>query len=70
MPTEQLAAFERSKSGLVQATTLTFPSPGAQLSLMVDASKTAIGAVLNYGEGDQRHPLTFFSKALQPTEQR
>ncbi len=37
---------------------------------MVDASKTAIGAVLNQGEGDPRQPLAFFSKALQPTEQR
>ncbi len=70
MSTEQLAAFERFKSCLAQATTLAFPSPDAQLSLTVDASKTAIGAVLNQGEGDHRQPLAFFSNALQPTEQR
>ncbi len=69
MSTKQLAAIERLKSYLAQATTLAFPSPDAQLSLMVDASETAIGAVLNQGEGDHRQPLAFFSKALQPTEQ-
>ncbi len=37
---------------------------------MVDVSKTAIGAVFSQGEGDHRQFLTFFSKALQPTEQR
>ncbi len=36
---------------------------------MFDASKTAMGAALNQGEGDHRQPLAFFSKALQPTEQ-
>ncbi len=45
-------------------------SHDVQLSIMIDVSKTAIGAVLNQGEGDHRQPLTFFSKALQPTEQR
>ncbi len=70
MSTEQLAAFERLKSCLAQATTLAFPSPDVQLSLMVDASKTAIGAVLNQEESDHRQPIAFFSKALQPTEQR
>ncbi len=64
MSSDQLTAFERLKPCLAKATTLAFPSPAAQLSLMVDASKTAIGAVLNQGEGDHRRPLTFFSKAL------
>ncbi len=70
MSNEQLAAFQRLKTSLTDATTLVYPNPDAQLSLMVDASKTAIGAVLNQGEGYHRQPLTFFSKALQPTEQR
>ncbi len=54
MSTEQFAAFERLKSCLAKAATLAFPSPEAQLSLMVDASKTAIGAVINQGEGGRR----------------
>ncbi len=66
----RLAAFERLKSCLAQATALAFHSPDAQLSLMFDASKTTIGDVLNQGEGDYRWPLAFFSKALQSTEQR
>ncbi len=69
MSSEQLDAFERLKYCLAQATTLAFPSPD-ELSLTVDASKTAVGAVLNQGEGYHRQPLAFFSKALQPTEQR
>ncbi len=64
MSSDQLTAFERLKPCLAKATTLAFPSPDAQLSLMVDASKTAIGAVLNQGEGDHRRPLAFFLKAL------
>ncbi len=51
MSSDQLTAFERLKSCLAKATTLASPSPDAQLSLMVDASKTAIGGVLNQGEG-------------------
>ncbi len=70
MSTEQLAAIERLKSCPAQVKTLAFPSPDAQLSLMVHASKTAIGAVLNQGEGDHRQLLAFISKALQPSEQR
>ncbi len=54
MSNEQLAAFQRLKASLADATILVFPNPDAQLSLMVDASKTAIGAVLNQGEGDHR----------------
>ncbi len=50
--------------------TLAFQSPDAQLPLMVNASQAAIGAVLNQGEYDYQKPLGFFSKALQPTEQR
>ncbi len=69
MFTEKLAAFERL-SCLAQAITLAFPCPDAQLSLMVDAPKTAIGAVLNQGEGGHQQPLAFFSNALGPTEQR
>ncbi len=70
MSNEQLAAFQRLKTSLTDATTLVYPNPDAQLSLMVDASKTAIGAVLNQGEGDHRQSLAFFSKVLQSTEQR
>ncbi len=68
MSSEQLDAFERLKSCLAQATTLAFPSPDAQLSLTVNASKTAIGAVLNQGEGNHRQSLALFSKTLIPNQ--
>ncbi len=65
MSTEHLAAFERLKSCLAPATTLVFPSPDAQLLLMIGASTTAIGAVLNQGEGDSHLP--FSQKPYLPT---
>ncbi|BHF73868.1 hypothetical protein SprV_0401695200 [Sparganum proliferum] len=43
---EALTAFERIKNFLSDATLLTHPAPDAQLSLMVDASTVAVGAVL------------------------
>nr|VZI40011.1 unnamed protein product [Spirometra erinaceieuropaei] len=43
---EALTAFERIKNSLADATLLTHPAPEAQLSLMVDASNVAVGAVL------------------------
>ncbi len=58
MSTEHLAAFERLKSCLAPATTLVFPSPDTQLLLMIDASMTAIGTVLNQGEGDSHLPFS------------
>ncbi len=42
---KQLAAFQRLKPSLADATTLVYPYPDAQLSLMVDSSKTAIKAI-------------------------
>nr|VZI40915.1 unnamed protein product [Spirometra erinaceieuropaei] len=43
---EALTAFERIKNSLADATLLAHPAPEAQLSLMVDASTVAVGAVL------------------------
>ena len=39
-------AFEEAKAALTRITTITFPSSDAKFSLRVDASDTAIGAVL------------------------
>nr|VZI14759.1 unnamed protein product [Spirometra erinaceieuropaei] len=43
---EALTALERIKNSLADATLLTHPVPEAQLSLMVDTSTVAVGAVL------------------------
>ena len=65
---DALQAFNKIKSLLANVTLLAHPVHGAKLSLMVDASKTAVGAVLHQGVQDCRQPLAFFSKKLEPTE--
>ncbi|BHF73335.1 hypothetical protein SprV_0401641600 [Sparganum proliferum] len=65
-----LTAFEGIKTSLVDATLLTHPAPEAPLSLMVDASTVAVGAVLQQHINDSTRPLTFFSKKLSPAETR
>nr|VZI08032.1 unnamed protein product [Spirometra erinaceieuropaei] len=67
---EALTAFERIKNSLAGATLLTHPAPEAQLSLMVDASTVAVGAVLQQHLAGSTQPLAFFSKKLLPAETR
>nr|VZH92197.1 unnamed protein product [Spirometra erinaceieuropaei] len=64
-----LTAFERLKTSLADATLLTHPAPEAPLSLMVDASTVAVGAVLQQHINNSTRPLAFFSK-LSPAETR
>ncbi|BHF62421.1 hypothetical protein SprV_0200540300 [Sparganum proliferum] len=61
-----LTAFERIKTSLADATLLTHPAPEAPLSLMVDASTVAVGAVLQQHINNSTRPLAFFSKKLSP----
>ncbi|BHF83082.1 hypothetical protein SprV_0802622400 [Sparganum proliferum] len=65
-----LTAFERIKTSLADATLLTHPAPEAPLSLMVDASTVALGAVLQQHINNSTRPLAFFSKKLSPAETR
>ncbi|BHF62106.1 hypothetical protein SprV_0100508700 [Sparganum proliferum] len=65
-----LTAFERMKTSLADATLLTHPAPEAPLSLMVDASTVAVGAVLQQHINNSTRPLAFFSKKLSPAETR
>uniref|UniRef100_A0A5S6QAZ0 RNA-directed DNA polymerase n=1 Tax=Trichuris muris TaxID=70415 RepID=A0A5S6QAZ0_TRIMR len=67
---EQTAAFQRAKTALANATLLSHPVPNAEISIMVDASDNAVGAVLQQKVGDAWKPISFFSKALRPTETR
>ncbi|BHF69922.1 hypothetical protein SprV_0301296900 [Sparganum proliferum] len=67
---EALTAFKRIENSLAEATLLTHPAPEAQLSLMVDASTVAVGAVLQQHPADSTRPLAFFSKKLLPAETR
>nr|VZI07626.1 unnamed protein product [Spirometra erinaceieuropaei] len=65
-----LTAFESIKTSLADATLLTHPAPEAPLSLMVDASTVAVGAVLQKHINDSTRPLAFFSKKLSIAETR
>ncbi|BHF84632.1 hypothetical protein SprV_0902778300 [Sparganum proliferum] len=67
---EALTAFEKIKNSLADATLLTHPAPEAQLSLMVDASTVAVGAVLQQHLAGSTQPFAFFSKKLLSAETR
>ncbi|GBO17180.1 Retrovirus-related Pol polyprotein from transposon gypsy [Araneus ventricosus] len=63
---EAKTAFQACKDFLVQSTILAYPKCDAQLSLVTDASETAIGAVLHEGRDfvvfTDHKPLTFAFK--------
>jgi len=66
------AAFVAAKSALAAAAILAHPKPGAELSMMVDASDLHVGAVLQQRAtpGAAWQPLGFFSQKLSPAESR
>nr|VZI17913.1 unnamed protein product [Spirometra erinaceieuropaei] len=67
---EALTAFERIENFLADNALLTHPAPESQLSLMVDASTVAVGAVLQQLLAGPTRPVAFFSKKLLPAETR
>ena len=66
----QLKAFNEVKQKLAITSLLAHPVPDAQFSLVVDASGTAVGAVLQQQYQQQLQPLAYFSRQLKPAEQR
>ena len=69
MTDKVLDAFEACKNDLANATTLTYMSPYSQLTLIVDASDTAVGAVLHQIIDEVAQPLGFYSKPLTNAQQ-
>ncbi|GBM78910.1 Transposon Ty3-I Gag-Pol polyprotein, partial [Araneus ventricosus] len=65
-----LAAFEKCKADIINAATLTFHAPNQQLSIMVDASDLAIGAILHTTTSLGHKPLAFYSRKLSPSERK
>ena len=63
-------AFKYAKTKLSNATMLVHPHPSAITSLTVDASDTAVGAVLQQHIDGCWQPLAFFSKQLRPPERK
>nr|VZH96049.1 unnamed protein product [Spirometra erinaceieuropaei] len=65
-----LTSFEQVKDLLADATLLTHFHADAPISLMVDSSNVAVGAVLQQSLPDSTVPLAFFSKKLSKAETR
>ncbi|CAB0015814.1 unnamed protein product [Nesidiocoris tenuis] len=65
---DMLEAFEKCKQTLSADTLLVFPDPDATLSIMCDASQTAIGGAIHQTKNDRLYPLAFFSRKLRPAE--
>ena len=63
-------AFTTAKEALAQATMLVHPHADKPTALTVDASGTAVGAVLEQNsDGSDWKPVAFFSRKLWPAEQ-
>lgn len=65
---EAIAAFEQCKHDLANATLLVHPSTSAPIALTVDASNTAMGAVVEQFENNMWKPLSFFSKKFNSAQ--
>ncbi|CAH8621403.1 unnamed protein product [Schistosoma margrebowiei] len=63
-------AFTEIETALAQATLLARPDPSATLSIAVDASDVAIGAVMQQNISGSWQPLEFFPRRLTSTETR
>nr|VZI34092.1 unnamed protein product [Spirometra erinaceieuropaei] len=69
-PADALAAFDKIKAALADATLLTYFSPDAPISLMVGASNVAVRAVLQQHLAGHAQPLAFFSRKSSSAETR
>lgn len=64
------AAFNKIKEILANDVTLKMPKFNERFYISCDASNTAIAAVLAQGEPPNDRPIQFFSKSLQPAQQK
>lgn len=62
------AAFLAAKQALTDAATLSFPTPGAEISLATDASDIGTGAVLQQLVAGEWKPISFFSQKFNKAE--
>ena len=65
-----VSAFEQCKQQLANAALLAHPARNAEMSLWVDASNTAAGAVLHQVVNGHVQPLGFFSKRFDKAQLR
>lgn len=66
--TDTVSAFEQCKQQLANAALLAHPAQDAELSLWVDASDVAAGAVLHQVINNDVQPLGFFSKKFDKAQ--
>jgi hypothetical protein len=64
------AAFTSGKKALANCTKLVHPTPGAVVSLAIDASDTHVGGVLQQLTHGSWLPLAFFSRKLSSPEMK
>lgn len=67
---ETSGAFEKCKSSLVEKTMLSNPAVEYEMSIMVDASDNAVGAVVQQLSPKGWQPLSFFSRKLSTAEKK
>jgi len=70
---DQLSAFESLKTALVTAPALAIYSPDSKsfrVRLRTDASRHAVGAVLEQDTGTGWHPVTYYSKKLNDAQSK
>lgn len=65
---EARTSFENCKSSLSEAALLTYPDSSKVLGLMIDASNTAAGAVLQQFDGKSWRPLGFYSEKFNDAQ--
>lgn len=61
-------AFDQCKDSLAATTLLHYPDSSKPLSLLIDASNTAAGAVLQQFNGSNWVPLGFYSEKFSPAQ--
>jgi hypothetical protein len=67
---ERLKAFEECKASFSRATLLAHPDTSAPLAFVIDASTSAMDAILQQRIKNAWQPLAFFSKKLNLARQK
>lgn len=62
------SAFERCKTSLAETALLYYPDSTKDLALMIDASNTAAGAVLQQSSGSSWQPIGFYSEKFTDSQ--
>ena len=67
---ETWKAFRQCKQSLANAAVLVYPATDCEISIMVDASDNAIGAVVQQSSSNGWQPISFFSRKLNAAEKK